>query len=456
MQFYKNWKLLLFWSLLTCSSASWWLFEADAVNATSSTRWEHQKHMLLKIPPFSDNWVDNRPLYETEDELEEFPSSQYLNFQTQTIAKIAQSLPEGTAPQKPNEPPQVEAQPNEPNLKPEIEQRLETPKVDYSKRLEQLLQKLAEIQQQLPESTTNEELGTIIAKPQPVENTELGTILAKPNNTNPTPIEQPPIPETPSIPTKKPPITTPATKPIGFLLGRVSFFQTNNLFSSDIDPIQDGLIYSGLTLASAPVKLGAKTYLSGSIDGNIIRYIDQSEFNYNQLRLNVDLYHQLSKQMYGEIGWSNQQLFYARESQRYGFASGDRFLNENSFHLSLGRRDNLTSKLMLDSYYEFRVSLAETPEKRDRLINSLWLGLNYSFQQPLQVGLNYQFNLSNFTERDREDIYHRLFSSLSYRLSDTSSVSAQAGVSIGNSTDRNIDFSGWFFSVNYNWELGRF
>jgi hypothetical protein len=397
---------------------------------------------------------------------ESFNPSFNTSYQTKTtITQTSPSPPREADPQKPNEPPQIELQPNEliPIDPKEIEQRLEIPKVDYSKRLEELLQKLAETKSQLSESAINRELGTIIAKPQTGVNRELGTIIAKPqtgvNRELGTiivkPIEQLPFPETPS---EKPPVTKkqPVTKPIGFLLGRVSYFRTNNLFSSDINPIQDGLIYSGLTLASAPLKLGAKTYLSGSIDGNIIRYIDQSEFNYNQLRFNIDLYRQLSKRMYGEIGWSNQQLFYARDSKRYRFASGDRFLSENLFHLSLGRRDALSSKLVLDSYYEFRVSLGETHEKRNRVINSLSLGLNYYLQKPLQVGLNYQVNLSNFTERDREDFFHRLFSSLNYRFSDNSSVSVQLGAGIGNSTESTINFSSWFFNVNYNWELGRF
>jgi hypothetical protein len=411
---------------------------------------------IASTSSFNDLFNDSfNPSFDTQH-----PISKKIKRTKPTKIIITQIPPSPAAPenpQKPNEPPQIEAQPNEPTpIDPkQIEQRLEIPKVDYSKRLERLLQKLAETKSQLPESTINRELGTIIAKPQAEVNRELGRIIAKPA-TDGKPIEQLPFPETPS---KTPPVSKKqplVTKPIGFLLGRVSYFQTNNLFSSDIDPIQDGLIYSGLSLASAPLKLGTKTYLSGSIDGNIISYIDQSEFNYNQLRFNVDLYRQLSKRMYGEIGWSNQQLFYARDSKRYGFASGDRFLNENSFHLSFARRDPLSSKLMLDSYYEFRVSLGETPEKRNRVINSLSLGLNYYLQKPLQVGLNYQANLSNFTERDREDFYHRLFSSLNYKLSDTSSLSAQAGISIGNSTESSINFSGWFFNVNYNWELGRF
>jgi hypothetical protein len=32
----------------------------------------------------------------------------------------------------------------------------------------------------------------------------------------------------------------------------------------------------------------------------------------------------------------------------------------------------------------------------------------------------------------------------------------QAGATLGGSTDPFIDFDGWFFSVNYNLQLGRF
>ncbi|PAX54344.1 hypothetical protein CK510_12355, partial [Brunnivagina elsteri CCALA 953] len=176
-------------------------------------------------------------------------SNPSFNTSSQTKTTIAQirQIPASPAapenPQKPNEPPQIEAQPNEPTpIDPkQIEQRLEIPKVDYSKRLERLLQKLAETKSQLPESAINNELGTIIAKPQSEVNRELGMIIAKPTNTDGKPIEQLPFPETPPVSKKQPLVT----KPIGFLLGRVSYFRTNNLFSSDIDPIQDGLIYSG-------------------------------------------------------------------------------------------------------------------------------------------------------------------------------------------------------------------
>jgi hypothetical protein len=327
-----------------------------------------------------------------------------------------------------NQTPQLEGQPSEipaPTNAPAapIEQ-LNVPKIEYTDRLDRLRQRLKK--QQSTESNRNNELGTILAKPQP--------------------IEQLPIPSV------KPPIIS-KPNPIGYLLGRVSYFQTNNIFSSEVDPKQDGLIFSGLTLASAPLPLGSKTYLNAAIDGNLVRYVNQSKYNYNLVRLNVGIYQQLTTRMYGEIGWSNQQFFYANDGDF--FSAGDRFLNENSVRLSLGRRDTLTPRLILDSFYELRLNLADL-DSRNRINNSLLLSLGYYFKKSLKVGLDYQFNLSNFTERQREDQYHRLIGNITYGISDYSSISVQGGYTLGDSTDRNIDFDGWFFSINYGWELGRF
>ncbi|MBW4559665.1 MAG: hypothetical protein KME32_00670 [Mojavia pulchra JT2-VF2] len=334
--------------------------------------------------------------------------------------------------QQQNNPPQLEVQPNNfPKPSPEaIERLLERPQIDYSQRLEmlrQLLQKKTQIQ---PESQSNLELGLRIRQ-----------------RTLPPSLEQP------SPPLIEEPVAQ--FKPIGYLQARVAYFHTSNIFSSDVDPIEDSLMFYGLTLASAYLPLGPKTYINGSIDGNLIRYVDQSIYNYNQIRFNLGLYQQLSRRMYGEISWSNQLLFYANNGDF--FKAGDRFLNENSLRLSLGRRDPLSSKFFLDSFYELSFNFAD-PKNRNRIINSLWLSLSYYWQKSLQVGLNYQLNLTNFTQRQdlREDEFHRLFGHLTYRTSNYSSFNLQSGFNFGSSNAANIDFDGWFFSVNYNWDLGQF
>ncbi|KAF3887267.1 MULTISPECIES: hypothetical protein [Nostocales] len=332
-----------------------------------------------------------------------------------------------TPPQLEN--PQLEGQPGnftDPSSLPQIEQRLQSPDIERKQRIERLQELLKKNQES---EGSFGELGTLLVRQQP--------------------LEQSPLPPQPK------PVIQP--KPVGFLFARVGYFQTNNIFSSAVDPKQDGLFYTGLSLSSAPLRLGSKTYLNASIDGNIIRYLDQSKYNYNQIRFNTSVYQQLSPRMYGELGWSNQQFFYARNGSFYN--AGDRFLNENSVQLSFGRRDPLTPKLMLDTFYELRASFTNPPsnqDNRDRISNTVWLSLNYYWQKALQVGLNYQFSLSDFTRRERQDQYHRIYGHLTYGISTYTNLSLQGGFNLGSSTEQNIDFEGWFFTINYNLELGRF
>ena len=341
---------------------------------------------------------------------------------------------------QPIDPPPVEGEPANINNNPsptEIENKLNTTESGTKKKFERLLQRLEKNKQPIVNPRSEKDT-------QPSANigdSELGLfrVLERP-------LEQLPIPRQPVA----------KFKPIGSLIARVGYFQTSNIFSAQIDPQADGLFYSGLTISSVPLRLGGQTYLRGSIDGNIFRYLEQSDFNYNQLRFNLGIFQRLSSKMYAELGWRNQQLFYARDSDRFNIASGDKFLNENAFRLSLGRRDPLGKKLTLDSFYELRLSLTDIPSKRDRIINYLSVFLNYYLQKPLQVGFGYQFNYSDFTERIREDQYHRLLANLNYKISDYSNLSLQTGISLGSSTQENIDFDGWFFSINYNFDLGKF
>lgn len=130
-------------------------------------------------------------------------------------------------------------------------------------------------------------------------------------------------------------LQTPPYKPVAHLLGQVGYFQSNNIFSG-VDPVNDGLFSTGLTLFATP-KLGNKTNLITAIDGRIIRYFDHSNANYNLLRFKAGLRHQLTPKMFGEIGWNNQKLFIAK--------TGDRFLNENALHLALQRQDKISNNL---------------------------------------------------------------------------------------------------------------
>ena len=431
---HKGWKnYYLFAILLTASGANRGLIGVDVAHAANSHTSKHQIGRSLTIKSLVTTKANHQPCPKIEAEVVNYEVRQMDLFESGCTQKIPSNviLPKPlTAQSNPITPsptsPQLEAQPNNfPPLSPKpTEQLLDTPQINYAERLQRLLKQLRKGKQPTPESNNFLELGLRV---------------------RPRPLEQPPLPQT------EPPVNK--FKPIGSLQAHVGYFSTSNIFSSNVDAREDGLVFSGLTLASAYLPLGAKTYLNGSIDGNLISYVNQSQYNYSQVKFNLGIYQQLSPRTYGEIGWSNQQLFYARNSDF--FKAGDRFLSENSLRLSLGRRDPLTKKLMLDSFYEFSLNFSE-PNNRSRIINSLSVSLNYYLQKPLEVGLSYQLNWSDFTERQRDDQYHRLFGNLIYRLSDSSNVNFLGGISFGDSTDRNINFDSWFFSVNYNLGLGKF
>ncbi|MEH2238095.1 hypothetical protein [Nostoc sp.] len=429
----KNWKNLFFCILLASSGGSWCCIRVEAAESANTDIWRPKNLASTQVSyqqlcqKLEQEIINS--LCKQSSESHPLDSQMPLNLAQQTPqtsqAPNTNQKPGDT--QKQNDPPQLESQPsNLPTSPPDSkEQLLNAPQINQSQRLERLMQ-LLRSPKQPPESDSDRELGLRVRL---------------------RPLEQQPLPPTEPI---------VKFKPIGYLQAHVGYFQTSNIFSSNYSPIEDGLIISGLTLASAYFPLGSKTYLNGSIDGNLIRYINQSQYHYNQVRFNLSLYQQLSQRMYGEISWSNQQLFYANNSNRLdSFKAGDRFLNESSVQLSLGRRDPLTSKLTLDSFYELSVNFSD-PLSRDRIINSFWISLSYYLQNPLQVGIDYQANFSDFTQRDREDQFHRLFGHLNYRISDTTNMNVQAGVSLGSSTAENIDFDGWFFSINYNLQLGQF
>ena len=240
-------------------------------------------------------------------------------------------------------------------------------------------------------------------------------------------------------------LQSPPYKPVAHLLGQVGYFQSNNIFSG-VDPVDDGLFSTGLTLYAAP-KLGKKTSLVTAIDGRLIRYVDHTNANYNLLRLRAGLRHQLTPEMYGEFGWNNLKLF--------GAKTGDRFLDENALRLAVQRQDKITNKLWLNSLYEFQLGFAD-PDNRSRVINSLSTDLVYYVHPKLQLGVGYQFALSDFTRRDRTDNFHLIQGGLTYVTSSDSQINFQGGVSFGGSDDPNIDFDNLFLSISYTIDLGGF
>jgi hypothetical protein len=241
-----------------------------------------------------------------------------------------------------------------------------------------------------------------------------------------------------------PPPPSPSKSSV-YLLGGAGYFRSDNIFSG-VDPIDDGLFRSGLTILAAP-SLGEQTTLFASVGGNIIRYGKESEYDYNELDFNVAVRQRIGQRSYGELGWRNRQLF----SQ----SGGDRFLDDHSFYLELGRRDSLAQKLSLDTFYQVRLSLAN-PSDRSQVINYLGASLGYDATSALRLALDYQFVLADFTQQDRLDQYHQLLARFTYDLSPNVRTYLYGGRSFGQSSDSEIDFDGFVFGAGVNFNLTLF
>lgn len=257
------------------------------------------------------------------------------------------------------------------------------------------------------------------------------------------------IRETP--PATPPP--APRRSPSLYLLGNFNYFQTSNVFSSI--PLQtDGAVRTGLALYYLP-PLTPTTYLLVLAESNILRYGEFSRLNYDELRLKVGLYQQLTPRLSGEIGWSYQQLTAAKEEIKNLF-QGVRFFNEHSLRFDLTRQDPLSPSLKLTTAYQFRWNLTGDIEKYDRLVNGGQISLSYKLSPRVSTGLDYQASWTHFTEQSRDDVSHYLGANLSYNLTDRMSLNAFGGRSMGISSEKRIEPNSWIFGLGFNFNVAIF
>lgn len=254
-------------------------------------------------------------------------------------------------------------------------------------------------------------------------------------------------------PPAAPTAASPKPQPTVYLIARLDYFRSSNIFSSNLDPIDSALVRPGISLFAAPA-IGPNTYLVTSFDANLVRYSTQAQFNYNELRFRAGVLQRLSPTMFGEIGWGNQQLFVAGYDLP-GFSVGERFLNDNGLRLELSRRDQLSPKLSLGTFYQLRIGFAN-PRDRSRIINSFVASLGYDFQPNLQAALDYQFSLANFTQVSRHDVYQQINLRLTYTATRNTQLNFYAGYSFGNSSLSFIDFDGLILGVSASATLGLF
>lgn len=222
-----------------------------------------------------------------------------------------------------------------------------------------------------------------------------------------------------------------------FVQGNLGFFSGNNLLART-DPLSDVTLQSGLSVRAVP-RLGPRTFLVGTAGGSVLKYADHGEFDYRELDLNVGIYHWLNRRTYVDVGWRNQQ-FFAEDG-------GDRFLNDHQARLSIGRTDQLTSDLRLDSAYHLQASWAD-PSDRSRFINRLSVGLSHPITSKVDASVFYQLALIDFTQQDRYDSYHQFLAQLQFGLSEDVTLTIFGGGRLGDSTHSLIDFDSTLLGIS--------
>jgi hypothetical protein len=247
-------------------------------------------------------------------------------------------------------------------------------------------------------------------------------------------------------------LAPPTRFPVMYLVPRIDFFSSSNILSG-VDPVNDGLVRPSLSVLLLP-QLGPRTFFIASAEGSLNRYLKLTRFDYDEIRFRAGVSHQLSPNMTAELGWSNQQLYIASDDIP-GFSRGKRFLDDHAVRLEISRRDQLAKKLSLNSFYQLRASFAQ-PEDRSRIINVIFLSLNYDITPKLQLGLDYQFAAANFTQQTRTDLYHQVLTRLTYTTFRNAQLSVYGGFSSGSSTASGINFDGFLLGIGLSVNLTLF
>lgn len=245
------------------------------------------------------------------------------------------------------------------------------------------------------------------------------------------------------------PTGTTTSAPVMYLLPRLDVFRSNNILSG-LNPVQDGLLRPAISLLVLPA-LGSSTYLNASAEGALNQYFSLTQFNYSEIKLKAGIFQRLSPSMSAEIGWTNQQFFISGD-QIAGLSAGTRFLNDHSIRFELSRQDQLAKNLSLNSFYQFRISFTE-PRDRSRIINVLFLSLNYGLNPRVQLGLDYQFAAANFTVQPRTDLYHQVLGRISYSAFRNTQISLYGGISAGTSTESMINFNSFLLGISVSLSL---
>ncbi|WP_242041858.1 outer membrane beta-barrel protein [Alkalinema sp. FACHB-956] len=221
------------------------------------------------------------------------------------------------------------------------------------------------------------------------------------------------------------PTPSPRKQPTVQLLLRSSAFTSSNITSlRDFAP-SDTVFVNGAMLLATP-KLGDSTRLIALAGGNLVRFANRGDSNYNSVNFNVAIQQRLAPGTYGQLGWVQEKL--------YRSDGGDRLLRDNSLQFILGNQSQIGKKLRLDTSYELRASFAD-PDDQSRLNHTLGARLRYDITPQLQGALDYRLSFKDYTQVDRFDTEHQVSAMAIYNLSRDVFVAGNVSYLFGRSSN---------------------
>lgn len=240
------------------------------------------------------------------------------------------------------------------------------------------------------------------------------------------------------------PITPePPPRPFLFLSTYVAASSSDNVFLVE-DSIRgrfgDEFVRPGVSITAFPA-IGPNTNLLVSAETNFLRYREQSNSSYDELRFRAGVRHRFSERAYGQLLFSSQLLF------DEGYT--DQFFTNNGVELTIGRRDPLTPQLTLDTYYQGQLFFSD-PSEFSNVLNSVGAYLGYRFAPQWDTGVSYRLTISDFTRQSRHETYQRITGQLRYSITPSVRVSVFGGLSYGRSSEERITFDDTFFGISFD------
>lgn len=231
--------------------------------------------------------------------------------------------------------------------------------------------------------------------------------------------------------------------PFVFLSTFVTASSSDNVFLVE-DPVQgrfnDNFIRPGISITAFPA-VGPNTNLLISGRTSFLRYEEQSNSSYDELRLQAGIRHRFTDRVYAQLSLSHQLLF--DEGYR------DRFFTNTGLELTVGRRDQLTPQLTLDSFYQGQIFFSD-PDEFSNVLNSVGASLRYRMSPQWDTSISYRLTISDFTQQSRHETYQRITGQLRYSITPSVRLSLFGGLSYGRSSESRISFDDTFFGISFD------